>query len=695
MRPAPSPGAALVEVEDLSVAYHHDDGWLRVVDGVSFTIARGEALGLVGESGCGKSTVAYHLLGYRRPGSRVDSGRIIFQGVDLLRLGRPALDTLRGNRISLVPQNPTTALSPGMRVGEQIAEVLRWHDRKQDAGGGHRVAELFGLVGLPEPERIGRRYPHQLSGGQQQRVTIAMALACAPDLLVLDEPTTGLDVTTQEQIIELLADLRARLGMSMLYVTHDLGVLAEIADRVGVMYAGHLVEIAPTAVLFSEPRHPYTRGLNASIPRLDAAPRAVGKPLRGMLRRDEIPPGCPFYPRCDFAEPSCATNAQRSDVIAPGHAVACQRWCEIGPPELVGGPDEAARPRPIAPAPLLELEDISLSYGGRSPWRRMFGQGPGCVVRGVSFSVERGETFALVGESGSGKSTLARAISGVLAPAHGQIRFAGRPLPDTVRARSDAVRQQIQYIFQNPDASLNPRRTVGDTVGRPLEVFSQMRRPKRRERIAALLEDVRLDASYAERYPDQLSGGERQRVAIARALACDPGLLLCDEILSALDVSVQASILKLLERLRAEHDLAMLFIAHDLAVVRAIADRVGVLFGGELFEVGAAAAVFAPPFHPYTHELLLATPGPKPAGKGAKRARVLATARAGAGCAYAHRCAWKLGAICDREAPPWRDAGPDLAIRCHRDLSDLRARALWRSGGAAPALADPAVQAAG
>ena len=299
MRPAPSPGAALVEVEDLSVAYHHDDGWLRVVDGVSFTIARGEALGLVGESGCGKSTVAYHLLGYRRPGSRVDSGRIIFQGVDLLRLGRPALDTLRGNRISLVPQNPTTALSPGMRVGEQIAEVLRWHDRKQDRRRRARIAELFGLVGLPEPERIGRRYPHQLSGGQQQRVTIAMALACAPDLLVLDEPTTGLDVTTQEQIIELLADLRARLGMSMLYVTHDLGVLAEIADRVGVCTPGTWSRSAHRGAV-SEPRHPYTRGLNASIPRLDAAPRAVGNPPRHAASGRD-PPGCPFYPRCDFA----------------------------------------------------------------------------------------------------------------------------------------------------------------------------------------------------------------------------------------------------------------------------------------------------------------------------------------------------------------------------------------------------------
>ena len=678
MSGAISPAAALVEVQDLSVAYHHDDGWLRVVDGVSFTIAKGEAFGLVGQSGCGKSTVAYHLLGYRRPGSRVESGRILFQGVDLLRLDRPALDTLRGDRVSLVPQNPATALSPGMRVGEQIAEVLRWHGRGRGAGGvGQRIVQLFGLVGVPQAERIGRRYPHQLSGGQQQRVMIAMALACAPDLLVLDEPTTGLDVTTQEQIIELLADLRARLGMSMLYVTHDLGVLAEIADRVGVMYAGHLVEIAPTDVLFSQPRHPYTRGLSASIPRLDDTPRPAGKPLRGMLRRDAIPPGCPFQPRCDFAQPSCATNVQRRETVLPGHAVACQRWREIGPPQLVSGPAEAARARAVAAAPLLALDDVSLSYGGGSSWRRMFGRKPPFVVQGVSFSVERGETFALVGESGSGKSTLARAISGVIPPAHGQIRFSGEPLPGSVRTRSDAVRQKIQYIFQNPDASLNPRRTVGDTIGRPLEVFLRLRRRRTKERVAALLEDVRLDASYAERYPDQLSGGERQRVAIARALACEPALLLCDEILSALDVSVQASILKLLERLRAEHDLAMLFIAHDLAVVRALADRVGVLFGGQLFEVGAARAVFELPFHPYTHELLMAAPGPKPANA-LPRARSSPTLRPHRGCAYAHRCPWKLGPICEQEAPPWRAAAPDLEIRCHREIEDLRARAVWR-----------------
>jgi peptide/nickel transport system ATP-binding protein len=641
--------------------------------------------------GCGKSTIAYNLLGYRRPGSRVEGGRIIFAGLDLLQLDRSALDRLRGDRISLIPQNPTTALSPAMRVGEQIAEVLRWHGRREEG----RVEELLGLVGLPEPERTRRRYPHELSGGQQQRVAIAMALACEPDLLVLDEPTTGLDVTTQERIIELLAGLRARVRMSMLYVTHDLGVLAEVAERVGVMYAGHLVELAPTAALFAQPRHPYTRGLIASIPRLDDATPALGGTLRGMLRRDELPGGCPFQPRCEFAEPSCATNPQRLEPVARRHTVACQRWRQIGPPPVVAHAGSAPRV-PSGAAPLLDVEEVDLSYRRSGPLQRLLGRRPSLAVQGVSFSLRRGETFALVGESGSGKSTIARAISGLIAPTEGRIRFAGEPLPGSVRARSDEVRRQIQYIFQNPDASLNPRRSVGDTIARPLEIFFDLSQRARRQRVAAMLEDVRLDASYAARYPDQLSGGERQRVAIARALACEPALLLCDEILSALDVSVQARVLELLKRLRAEHAVTMLFIAHDLAVVRALADRVGVLFGGQLFEVGTARAVFAPPFHPYTHELLMATPGPKPlAAPRPQHARDVAMARPRHGCAYANRCAWKLGAVCERERPPWRAAGPGLAIRCHRGIDDLRDRALWRSGQALPDLAAPAPQTAG
>ena len=675
--------APFVDVRDLSVAYRHDQGWLRVVDGVSFAIGRGEAFGLVGESGCGKSTVAYHLLGYQRPASRIENGQVLFADMDVLSLDRPALDRLRGDRISLVPQNPTTALTPGMRVGEQIAEVLTQHrGNKSAADTAARTRELFGLVGLANLERIGRRYPHQLSGGQQQRVIIAMALACEPDLVVLDEPTTGLDVTTQEQIVALLRDLRARLGMSMLYVTHDLGVLAEIADRVGVMYAGQMVEIAPTATLFRQPCHPYTRGLIASIPQIEAGGHARGRPLRGLLRRDELPPGCPFQPRCEFAEPSCAVNRQRLVPVASDHGVACQRWQTIAAPAPVA-PDATAASTGQTPAPLLTLEGVTLGYGA-STWLRLRRSKATTVVQELSFSIQRGEVFALVGESGSGKSTIARAISGLLAPAIGRILFDGMPLPASVKARAGDLRRRIQYVFQNPDASLNPRLRVGRIVARPLEMFEQLDRSALKRRIAAALQDVRLDADYVVRYPDQLSGGERQRVAIARALVAKPDLLLCDEILSALDVSVQASVLALLRRLRQEHNLAMLFISHDLAVVRGLADRVGVLFRGHLMEVGSVGDVFAPPFHPYTHSLLMAVPGARVRQRrDADRMPANPPPHAGTGCAFAGRCPWQAGSICEEQAPPWRTTSSGLQIRCHLPLEELDRRAVWRPAAAA------------
>jgi peptide/nickel transport system ATP-binding protein len=668
-------GSALVEVADLDFAYRHGEGWSRVLHGVSFTIQRGEAFGLVGESGCGKSTVAYQLLGYRRANSRVEGGRVVFQGADLMRLDRPALDHLRGNRVSLVPQNPTTALSPGMQVGVQIAEVLKSHGACR-GGEAKRVAELFRLVGLPDPDAIGRRYPHQLSGGQQQRVCIAMALACEPDLVVLDEPTTGLDVTTQEQIIELLADLRARLGMSMLYVTHDLGVLAQITDRVGVMYAGRMVEIAPTAVLFAAPRHPYTRGLIASMPQIEESDGPAGRMLRGLLKRDELPAGCPFQPRCDFAEAACATELQRLEAVADGHVVACRRWRTLAP-QTMAADDRAVNVRDSAAREyVLALDGVSLGYGANGRWAKFLGAAALNVVQDFSVAIEVGETFALVGESGSGKSTVARAVSGLLAPRAGCILFEGQPLPGLVGARSRELRRRIQYIFQNPDASLNPRKRIGAILARPLEMFFNLDRADVGRRVAGALEDVRLDASYAARYPDQLSGGERQRVAVARALVAESKLLLCDEILSGLDVSVQANVLALLRRLRQEHDLSMLFISHDLAVVRTLADRVGVMFRGRLMEVGGVEDIFSPPVHPYTHELLMAVPRIK--GAGQRTARLKAARGVVAetsGCVFAGRCAWQLGRICEEQRPPWRDVTVGHRIRCHIPLDELADRA--------------------
>jgi peptide/nickel transport system ATP-binding protein len=664
----------LVEVADLDFAYRHGEGWLRVLHGVSFAIHRGEAFGLAGESGCGKSTVAYQLLGLHREGSRIEGGRILFQGRDLQGLGHSTLNRLRGNRISLVPQNPTTALSPAMKVGHQVIEVLQYHAAHAGAEK-ERTIELFRLAGLPAPERIGNRYPHQLSGGQQQRVCIAMALACQPDLVVLDEPTTGLDVTTQEQIVELLADLRSRLGMSMLYVTHDLGVLAQIADRVGVMYAGRMVETAPTRELFEHPRHPYTRGLIASIPQIETTDRSTSLILRGLLKRDELPAGCPFQPRCDFAEAVCAAEVQTLEKIADNHTVACRRWRFLEPAAPEGeGCDGNSAPHSPESGNILALDGVSIGYGRDGWWSSLAAQAVAPVVDGLSFDIGMGETLALVGESGSGKSTVARAVSGLLAPVQGSIRFEDQRLPGSIAQRSREFRRRIQYIFQNPDASLNPRARIGSILARPLELFFDLGGEAVKRRVMLALEDVRLDESYVGRYPDQLSGGERQRVAIARALVAEPALLLCDEILSGLDVSVQANVLVLLQRLRRERHLSMLFISHDLAVVRSLSDRIGVLFRGQLMEIGAVDAIFSPPFHPYTYDLLMSVPSTRRVPRRLARRQAQTPAARTSGCPFAGRCAWQLGPLCEAQAPPWREITATHRIRCHIDGAGLTER---------------------
>lgn len=661
-----SDAAPLLEVKHLTVAYRQGGGWSRAVDDVSFALRPGEVFGLVGESGCGKSTISLQLLGYRHLSMRVEQGEVRFKGARLTAMSRPELDQLRGDRIAFVPQNPTTALNPGIRVGEQLTETLLAHGRASKAI--TAIADILRLVGLPTNPAFQRRYPHQLSGGQQQRVCIAMALACDPDLLVLDEPTTGLDVTTQEQIVALLSDLRRRIGVGMLYVTHDLALLSQIADRIGVMYAGRMVEIAPTAEVFLSPRHPYTQGLIASIPAIHEQSVGKTRPLRGLLRRGELPPGCPFAPRCDHATERCASERQDLVPIDERRAVACWRWREIAPipadpvntNELV---IDAAR------ASVLSVDQVSVVYGSGPRGFR--------AVRGASFEIKEGEVFALVGESGSGKSTLARVISGLVAPESGSISLRGESLAGAVKHRSAEQRRLIQYIFQNPDASLNPRARIGEAIARPLVHFFGREAAKAREEAGDALRDVRLEESYAVRFPDQLSGGERQRVAIARALAAKPALLLCDEILSALDVSVQANILTLLQLLKSEHGIAMLFIAHDLAVVRLLADHVCVLYGGEVMEIGPRDQVFAPPFHPYTHSLLHAVPIPlrsPDTQTGVPSAGE--PKRIGQGCVYAGRCPWQIGAVCEAEPPPWRENG-GVRLRCHLTIEQLNALADW------------------
>jgi peptide/nickel transport system ATP-binding protein len=664
------PAAPVIAVEGLSVSYRQGVGFQRVVDDVSFSVAPGEVFGLVGESGCGKSTVALQLLGYRSPAMRTDAGRIRFDGRDLLAIDRPALDRIRGARIAFVPQNPTTALNPGIRVGAQVDEALRAHGHADPDARLQRTLELFDLVGLPARAAFLRRYPHLVSGGQQQRVCIAMALACDPAFVVLDEPTTGLDVTTQEQIVALLIDLRMRLGMAMLYVTHDLGLLSQIADRVGVMYAGRMVEVAPTVDLFTDPRHPYTRGLIGSIPRIEGDAGTPARPLRGLLERDRLPKGCPFAPRCDWAAPRCFEERQELRPAGATGVVACWRWPEVTVPADARAVVESAELE--RGEQLLAIDNLSVIYGT--------GRDAVLALRDVSFDIGKGETVALVGESGSGKSTLARAIAGLLPPAGGAIRLGGAPLAPAVEHRTPEQRRLIQFVFQNPDASLNPRARIAKALSRPQQFFFGR---STRQGVAAALGDVRLDARYADRFPDELSGGERQRVAIARALIAEPSLLLCDEVLSALDVSVQASILALLQRLKAERGIAMLFISHDLAVVRMLADRVCVLFRGDVMEVGRRDQVFAAPFHPYTHSLLGAVPTPLKPHTRRGPSRDVAAASPASGCAYAGRCAWQIGAICETERPAWRETSEGLRIRCHHSPEELSRRATWPDAGPA------------
>lgn len=655
----------LIEIRNLGIAYGGLTGWTDVVEEVSFEIARGETFGLVGESGCGKSTVAYRLLGYGSANSRVQTGQVLFEGTDLLALDARALTDLRGNRIALIPQNPTTALSPGMRVGQQISEMIRTH-RALPSGISMeaRIVELFALVGLPD---VSRRYPHELSGGQQQRVTIAMAVACNPDLLVLDEPTTGLDVTTQRQIIQLLTDLRSRIGMAMLYVTHDLALLAQIADRIGVMYAGKLVEVAPCDTLLSRPAHPYSSGLIASIP--SAVPgEARGRGLRGVLRREEISSGCKFEPRCDFATPTCRSEPQALVPVDDTQSVACMRWNEIAAMRLPAASNVVALRSKRESAALLAVDGLALSYA-RTGWLAgMLGNQSVPIVRDIDLELRAGEVVALVGESGSGKSTIARAISGRLAPHSGGISLDGKPLTPTLAGRSVQQLRDIQYIFQNPDASLNPRRSVRAILERPLKHFGIPFKP---ETLETALESVGMHAGYLDRVPDQLSGGQRQRVAIARALLVNPKLLICDEILSALDVSVQSKIVELLRSLKEQHAVAMLFISHDLAVVQQLADRIAVLYRGELMQLVETDVLSGSPLHPYTEMLLRATPGLRkddyvpspPAMPGSVPV-------AGKGCPLAGRCPRQVGSLCAESRPALQMTQGGF-IRCHIPVEQL------------------------
>jgi peptide/nickel transport system ATP-binding protein len=688
--------ATVLDVAGLTVSYATRRGPLNALADVSFAIAAGETLALVGESGSGKSTASLAITGLLGAEATIHAGRILFNGRDLAALAPGQRQALRGDRIGIVFQDPFTSLNPALPVGLQVAEPLIFHRAMPEAAALAKAVDALAEVGLPRPRELARVYPHQLSGGMQQRALIAAALVCDPELVILDEPTTALDVTVEAQILDLLDELRARRGVAMLFITHNLGLVNRICERVCVLYAGSVIEYGPKADVLRAPAHPYTRGLLGSMPRLDAQHRRSRlTPIAGRFPDlTDIPPGCVFHPRCPHAEAACREQAQALDAVAAAHSARCWKWRAIGAAEAaLAAPRAAAAARAVASgAPLLELQSLRKTYrlgarlartrlplpGVRNgiPWLRL--ERPEVhAVAGVSLTVRPGEALGLVGESGCGKSTLGRCVVRLLEPTGGAIVFGGRDVGRDDERALRAFRGLAQIVFQNPVSSLNPRKTVGAAIDRSLANFSGLAGAAAVARRARILEQVGLSASFAERYPHQLSGGERQRVGIARAIATGPKFIVCDEPVSALDVSVQATVLNLLADLRDELGLAYLFISHDLSVVAHIADRIAVMYAGTICEQGPTDAILTPPYHPYTATLLSAVPSPDPARARAVRIRPrvdeLPGAERAAGCVYHRRCPRALPEVCARTAPPVVEPIPGHRIACHLPLAELAA----------------------
>ncbi len=566
----------------------------EIIQDIDLHLAPGQILGIVGESGSGKTTTALSLLGFTSDGTQVASGSLELGGSQV-RID-DSLRSLRGSVISYVPQDPGRALNPALRIADAIGDIASAHSRGDAKD--EVVGRMLDAVGLPSTAEFRRRFPHQISGGQQQRVLIAMALVGEPVVIVLDEPTTGLDVITQQRILSLLTNLRERQRISMVYVTHDLAVVAQIADRIAVMYAGRVVEQGSLEKVLGRPRHPYTRGLLASIPD-HARPRVLDAMPGIAVGVGERPTGCSFRPRCNLSVDRCAAEVPPLDPIEDGHDVRCFRYEQtpkINPILLQRQQNLGESGRRVA----LRVEGLHaehVSHGGRV-----------VAAADVSLTVHAGACVALVGESGSGKTTIARAIAGLHPIARGRVLLGDEEVPSLVRRRTVDQRRRIQLVFQSAAEALNPRRTVRDSIGRPAQVLRGMGRREVPQEVNRLLDSVRLPARIADRYPRELSGGERQRVAIARALAADPEVILCDEITSALDVSVQAAVLQVLGDLRRDFGLGLLFITHNLGVVATVADEVLVLQRGLICEQGPTTDVLEKPQDAYTQRLLAAAP---------------------------------------------------------------------------------------
>ena len=648
--------SALLTIEGLTIEVPVGRAKVAAVRDVSLDVRRNETVALVGESGSGKTLTALSVMGLLPTRLERRAARFEFDGIDLLTARPRAMRALRGNRIGMVFQEPMTALNPCIRVGEQIAEVVLAHERVGRGVARRRAADLMGRVGIAAARTRMDDYPHQFSGGMRQRIVIAMALACDPELLIADEPTTALDVTVQAQIIALLAELRDERQMALLLITHDFGLVAEVADRVAVMYGGDLAEIGPVARIFDAPRHPYTRALLDTVPRID---------VRREAGRSDPRLRAPPWRYASGLSLLDALRARRRS-LPDGAPAGKARRRHAGPPQPLLGDGVTARLDLRSPEGgatrddlILRVEALETRFRVGKRWLH--------AVDGVSLDVERGEAFGVVGESGCGKSTLARTVLMLEAPHAGTVRFEGETVAPRDRAAMRRLRRGAQIVFQDPYAALNPKLSVGYALAEPLRVHAGLGKHEARARVEAVLREVGLPSEAADRYPHAFSGGQRQRIGIARSLMLEPSLLIADEPVSALDVSIQAQILKLLRELQHRRGLTVLFIAHDLGVVRQFCDRVAVMYLGRLVETGPVDAVFDEPAHPYAQLLRDSSPVPNPAGRGARVTPIGEPASAldpPPGCRFHPRCphAWDR---CRTEDPALRPIGGGRQAACH------------------------------